>query len=234
MFRCPGQDQRFWKPEDIFEIPCTSCGKSVEFWKDEPQVKCPYCKQSIVNPKLDLGCATWCKHAEECLGQITGSRNQGLSHKLIESLREVAGSEPAILRLSLEILSYADPIQLKEGGDPLVVKAAAILSQLHKLPSIADEDIDHKRDQFIRDILEKLKINASLVDQISQILAAYQSGHRLDSLEFNILIDSVGLANLKQDLQAGKKSAGEMAWKTAAAKQLAEEIDNRNTSGTDS
>jgi len=68
MPQCPGQDQRFWKPEDIFEITCPSCAKKVEFWRDDPRRCCPHCKSMILNPKLAKGCAEWCKHAAECLG----------------------------------------------------------------------------------------------------------------------------------------------------------------------
>ncbi len=32
---CPGQDTRFWRSDDIFEIACTRCGTSVEFFRDE-------------------------------------------------------------------------------------------------------------------------------------------------------------------------------------------------------
>ena len=60
MVRCPGQDQRFWKPDDIFEVQCSGCGRAVEFFKDEPKLKCPGCGQIVVNPKIDLGCARWC------------------------------------------------------------------------------------------------------------------------------------------------------------------------------
>jgi hypothetical protein len=67
MLRCPGQDQRFWKPGDIFEVECPGCGRTIEFFKDEPKLKCRNCGQMVINPKLDLGCAQWCKYAEQCL-----------------------------------------------------------------------------------------------------------------------------------------------------------------------
>ena len=132
MAKCPGQDQRFWKPEDIFEIECPECKMLVEFWKDEPQVKCPYCKHEIINPKLDLGCAKWCQYAEECLGMISKHEDKVLSNKLIECLRQIAGHNSDLIHDSLEILHYAKIIQAKEGGDPLIVKASAIFSQVYK------------------------------------------------------------------------------------------------------
>jgi hypothetical protein len=77
---CPGQDMRFWKPEDIFECPCPNCGGTIEFWKDDTRRKCRGCGQFARNPRLDLGCAQWCKHAEECLGirkPVTASGTSG-------------------------------------------------------------------------------------------------------------------------------------------------------------
>ena len=68
--RCPGQDQRYWKPEDIFAVLCPYCDTEMEFWKDEPVLNCPNCKKPVRNPKLDPGCAEWCKYADECLGKL--------------------------------------------------------------------------------------------------------------------------------------------------------------------
>jgi len=67
--RCPGQDPQFWRPEDIFTIRCTHCGGEIEFWKDDPWRLCDGCGREVRNPRIDLGCAKWCKHARQCLGQ---------------------------------------------------------------------------------------------------------------------------------------------------------------------
>jgi len=70
MVRCPGQDQRFWQPGDVFEVQCAQCGTSVEFFKDEPKLKCRNCGSIVVNPKINLGCAQWCLYADQCLGVL--------------------------------------------------------------------------------------------------------------------------------------------------------------------
>jgi len=64
--RCPGQDPRYWKPEDILERECPGCGQAVEIWKDEAEVACPRCGRKVRNPRLDPGCARWCPHGPEC------------------------------------------------------------------------------------------------------------------------------------------------------------------------
>jgi len=67
-YRCPGQDKRFWRPEDIFEVACPFCGKRIEFWKDDSRVTCERCGNDVPNPRLNVNCARWCKFAEQCLG----------------------------------------------------------------------------------------------------------------------------------------------------------------------
>jgi hypothetical protein len=67
--KCPGQDTRYWKKGDIFDVPCPKCGREVEFFKDDVRRRCP-CGRLIVNPKLDLACAAWCEHAEKCVEEL--------------------------------------------------------------------------------------------------------------------------------------------------------------------
>ncbi len=66
VFKCPGQDTRFWGPEDIFETMCPHCGTKIEFFKDDRKRECPSCRKCCVNPKLNLGCLQWCAFADKC------------------------------------------------------------------------------------------------------------------------------------------------------------------------
>jgi len=66
--KCPGQDTRYWKPGDIYEVSCPVCGKKVEFFKDDPWRRCPHCNWKFRNPQLNVGCAEWCPFAKDCLG----------------------------------------------------------------------------------------------------------------------------------------------------------------------
>ena len=68
---CPGQDMRYWKFEDIFTVNCEGCGKPVEFFKDESNLICRGCGKSVYNPRIQEGCAKWCKYADKCLEEKT-------------------------------------------------------------------------------------------------------------------------------------------------------------------
>ena len=50
--KCPGQDTRFWKPDDIFVAECPKCGhRTAYFWLvqtragDEPETKFLRCEK---------------------------------------------------------------------------------------------------------------------------------------------------------------------------------------------
>ena len=64
--RCPGQDLRYWKPDDIFFVKCPFCNNEIEFWKDEPVRICNKCNKQIKNPKINNGCTEWCKYGGCC------------------------------------------------------------------------------------------------------------------------------------------------------------------------
>lgn len=66
--KCPGMDPANFKPADIKQNGCVSCGYVLEFWKDDVKVKCPSCKQVNFNPNLGSSCITWCKMAADCVG----------------------------------------------------------------------------------------------------------------------------------------------------------------------
>lgn len=186
MAKCPGQDQRFWEPDDIFEAACPNCGDSIEFWKDEPQVRCPACHEVIPNPKLDMGCAKWCKFADECLGRNASEQSKVLCNKLIAELRELAGGNKGYIGSCLEILKHAQKIQLNEGGQPLVVKAAALFCQID---SVVDDDLTH-----VREILGKHVVDDELIADVCAIISSLRSGQTVDSLEFSIISDAKLLA----------------------------------------
>ena len=67
--KCPGGDQRYWKPEDIFETGCPRCAGPVEFFRDDTVLPCPRCGEEVRNPRIFKGCAQWCARARECLGE---------------------------------------------------------------------------------------------------------------------------------------------------------------------
>lgn len=211
--RCPGQDTRFWKPDDIFESPCPHCGASLEFWKDEPQRKCRGCGQFVRNPKINLGCAEWCRYAKECLGvSVLPTQDVSLCDDLVAEMKEVCGGDERRVAHALTVLKNAEQLLETENGDPLVVKAAAILYDVgNDEPGGAD---------IVQQTLEKLGVDQERVDHLCRIIAACHGGGEVDTPEFQIVSDAVQIADLS--VESGP-TAAEQPLLTKAGRGLVEQ-----------
>ena len=83
--RCRECDYPLW---NLTARACPECGTKVEFWKDDARRKCDKCGHQFYNPRLDLGCAEWCKYADKCVPDLVKNIDRaGLYKKrLLESL----------------------------------------------------------------------------------------------------------------------------------------------------
>jgi ribosomal protein S27E len=50
MHKCPRNEQRFWNSEGVFEVQCSGCGQTIEFFEDDEKQKCRKCGLMVVNP----------------------------------------------------------------------------------------------------------------------------------------------------------------------------------------
>ncbi len=205
MVRCPGQDQRFWKPEDIFDVKCPGCGQSVEFFKDEPKLKCKKCGQIVVNPKIDLGCAEWCQYAPQCLGMSVMKNLRVMRDKLIEEMKKVFGTDEKRIEHALAVLNYAEQIHSVEGGDPLIVRAAAILHDIGIHEAQRKHDSPASRYQEIEGpliagkILGRYDLDEGVIEHVCKIIANHHSAKDIDTLEFRVVWDADWLVNIPEE-----------------------------------
>lgn len=234
MARCPGQDQRFWKPEDIFDVRCPDCGRAVEFFKDEPALKCPACGRMVVNSRLDLGCAEWCKHAEQCLGVSTIRNIKTVRDTLVERMKDHFGSDEKRIAHALKVLEYAERIGAAEGGDPLVVKAAAILHDIgipeaeRKYGSAAGNYQEIEGPPIAERILSESDIDPDRIEHICRIIANHHCAREIETLEFRVLWDADWLVNLEEEFAGvGPEQRTERidaVFRTEKGRQLAGEL----------
>ena len=231
MPRCPGQDQRFWKPEDIFEVKCPGCGQKVEFFKDEPKLKCRKCGQSVANPKIDLGCAQWCQYAEQCLGVSAGGELNIIADKLKDKMEKIFEGDQKRIEHTLSVLKYAEQIQAAEGGDPLVIKAAAILHDIGISQAESEYGSSAGRHQELLGppiaeiILKRCDLEPETIEHICKIIANHHSAKDIDTPEFRIVWDADWLVNIPVDFaNAGKEKLQEIidkTFKTCKGRQIA-------------
>ena len=232
MAKCPGQDQRFWKSDDIFESNCPNCESKIEFWKDDSNRNCPNCNETIANPKIELGCAQWCQYVEQCLGP--GTAEKILCQKIVDQMRQTFGPYKKRIEHALSVLQYAEKIQQTEGGDPLVVKAAAILHDIGIVQaekaynSSATKYQELEGPPVARGILKKLAVPDELIEHICKIIANHHSAKHTDTTEFRIVWDADWLVNLPNEFPgASKAKLAEMIekiFKTRKGQEIALEL----------
>ncbi len=220
--RCPGQDMRFWKPEDIFNVRCPFCSQEIEFWKDDPFLNCPNCSSEVRNPRIDLGCAKWCKSAAECLGKLPDESSAVASIvdrlKLLIS-RRFDGMSDCIKRAN-EVHAFAEQLLIAEKGEHCIVKPAALLA------GAILERADHS--YLISGILEETGIENSNIEKISIIVDNIQANKFHDSDDFHIVFDAVQLKRLTLMIDSKKsmQDCNEIInlLKTKRSKDLAEKL----------
>ncbi len=132
--KCPGQDSRFWGPEAIFDARCPNCGGPVEFFKDESSRKCRKCGYRVLNPKMDFGCAAYCKFATQCLGdlppELLAKRADLLKDRVAAAVKMHLGRDFKRIGRALKVAEHVQTIGRAEDADPAIATLSAYLSMI--------------------------------------------------------------------------------------------------------
>jgi hypothetical protein len=211
--RCPGQDTRFWTPDAIFEVPCQACGTSVEFFKTDARRRCPKCGKRIQNPRISLGCARWCAYAKECLGfdpqamQLTDSAELSLTDQLVAAVKKEFGGDEELVTHSLLVLDQAQDLLRREGGDPRVVLAAAVLHDIgvpaaeSRHGSSAGEYQEAEGPPVARRIMAEAGFDEATIEHVCSIVGSHHRAGGVDTLEARIVWDADRLLEMPEELR---------------------------------
>ncbi len=242
--KCPGQNPQYWKAEDSVEVQCPNCKEIIEFFKDEPKRKCYNCKQEVVNPKVDFGCALWCPKAVECIGQdryqqlLSSAKNTPAPDKhrtkkdfLLFEMERYFGQDTKRIQHAKKVLSYAEQLLEKEKADPLVVIASAVLHDIgihkakEKHESSAGKYQEIEGPPIARAMMEKLQFKKEIIDEVCKIIAHHHSPGEVNTANFKVLYDADWLVNFKDefDTRDKEKLSGmiEKVFLTESGKELA-------------
>jgi len=226
--QCPGQNRLFWKPDDIFNAECPHCKHEMEFWKDDIRRECPECHKQVVNPKLDLACAQWCKWADKCLEGLT------LEDRLIAAAKDVFGDDDKRVAHALRVLEYAKRILETEEADAQVVVAAAALHDIgipeseRKHGNAAPENQHQEGPPIAREILTRLGVEAEEVEKVCDIIGHHHTPRNEETPEFNVVFDADVLRNWMEsgppDLTPELETKINKAFRTEGGRRLAKSV----------
>ena len=212
--RCPGQDSRYWKPGAIFEAPCPVCDNPVEFFKDESTRRCKKCGHKMVNPRMDFGCAAYCKFAEQCLGELPpellAQKNELLKDRVAIAMKHYFKQDFKRIGHATKVARYAEQIVKEEKGDPAIVLSAAYLHDIgiheaeRKHQSTAASYQEEEGPPIAREILNKLGANPLLLEEVCDIIGHHHHPRTEETVNFKVVYDADMIVNLEETQQETK------------------------------
>lgn len=153
---------------------------------------------------------------------------------LIAEMKNVFGDDTRRINHALDVLSNAEKIHASEGGDGLIVVAAAVLHDIgiheaeRKYNSSAGNYQEIEGPPIAEAILTKLDFDAERMDHIIKIVASHHSAKLIDTTEFRIIWDADWIVNMRDEYVS--KSRDEISgligkvFKTDAGKRLARNV----------
>jgi putative nucleotidyltransferase with HDIG domain len=205
--RCPGQDTRFWKPDAIFEVPCPKCGQMIEFFKDESTRRCKHCGHKMINPKMDFGCAAYCKFAAQCLGDmdVLAQRDELFKNHVALEMKNYFHRDFKRIAHAVKVARYAEKIARREKADLAVVLTAAYLHDIgikeaeRKYQSTSAQYQEKEGPLIAKEILIKLGAPKELIDEVCSIIGRHHHPRLEETINFKALYDADLITNLEEE-----------------------------------
>jgi hypothetical protein len=154
-----------------------------------------------------------------------------IRERLIAEMKRVFGTDERRIRHALAVLEGAEELLRTEAGDPLVVRAAAILHDIgileaeRKHGSAAGRFQEMEGPPIARHILADLGLGVGVIDHVCRIVGNHHSARDIDTPEFRILWDADWLVNLPGEFPsldpAALKAVIDRTFKTPAGRSRA-------------
>lgn len=175
--KCPGQDTQYWKAGAIYEVRCPECNGAVEFFKDDTTRKCGHCGHRFVNPKMDFGCAAYCKFADQCLGtlppELLAERADLLKDRVAIEMKRHYRSDFHKIGRATRAARAAEALAKKDGVSPGPILMATYLHEM------AVEEA--------RAILEKVQAPEPIVAKVLELIQDLGATDPAPSTELDII-----------------------------------------------
>ncbi len=215
----------FWDFSAIYDIKCPKCGEPVEFFKDEPARMCKKCGHEFVNPKMDFGCAAYCKYAEQCLGslppELIAEKEELFKDRVAIEVKRSIGSNFKKISRAMKVAHNVEQIIKDEIANPGVILSAAYLQEA---------GLNNAESHVIaREILSKLGAKEGLIEEVCNLITDINKGIKDKSINHRILSDAMALVELEDKIKEGAVSSElskniENELITETAKKLAKKI----------
>lgn len=154
-----------------------------------------------------------------------------LCRRVETEMRNVFGADRRRVSHSLAVLENARAILDAEGGDPFVIRAAALLHDIgildaeRKHASSAGRWQELEGPPIARRVLEAMEIAPDTIKHVCRIVGSHHSGNDIDTQEFRAVWDADWLVNIPEEMpDAGKEKLARLVkrvFRTTAGRDLA-------------
>ncbi len=160
---------------------------------------------------MDFGCAAYCPYAEQCLGtlpeELVAQKEDLLKDRVAIEMKRYLKSDFKRIGHATRVARYAERIGKNERGNLAVILSAAYLHDIGipeaelKHGSSAPEYQEKEGPPIARSILNKLKANENLVDEVCDIVGHHHHPGPDESLNFKVVFDADLIANLEDKIK---------------------------------
>lgn len=207
--KCPGQDTQYWRPGSIFEVKCPKCGADVEFFKDDTVRKCRRCGHKFLNPNMNFGCASYCKYAEQCIGnlspEVMAQREDLLKDRVAIEMKRYFKQDFKRIGHAGRVARYAEILGKEMEGNLSVILSAAYLHDIgikeseRKYNSSAAGYQEEEGPPVARDILKKLGARDELIEEVCDIIGHHHHPRAEETVNFRVLYDADMITNMEEN-----------------------------------
>ena len=149
-------------------------------------------------------------------------------------MKNVFGDDQKRINHALAVLKYAEQIHSAEGGDLIVIAAAAILHDIGihqaelKYDSAAGKYQEIEGPPIAEKILNDDGFGSGKIEHICKIIANHHSAKDIDTLEFRVIWDADWLVNIPDECgemnESKLKEFISRIFKTQTGRQIAKEL----------
>jgi hypothetical protein len=165
----------------------------------------------MVNPRMDFGCAAYCKFAEQCLGELPpeliAQKKDLLKDRVAIEMKHYFRQDFKRIGHATKVARYAEQIVKEEKGDAAVAISAAYLHDIgiqeaeKKYQSTAAEYQEKEGPPIAREILSKLGASPDLIEEVCDLVGHHHHPRPEETINFKAVYDADLIVNLQENQQ---------------------------------
>jgi HD superfamily phosphodiesterase len=189
---------------------------------------------------MDFGCASYCKFAAQCLGnlppELLAQRENLLKDRVALEMKRYFKQDFKRIGHAGKVAQYAERIVKEEQGEPAVVLTAAYLHDIgikeaeRKYNSTAARYQEEEGPPIARDILTRLGAREDLTEEVCDIVGHHHHPRDTETTNFKCLYDADLIVNLLESHSEAPMAPErltqviEKSFLTEAGKKIAREV----------